>query len=247
MKHERIDISYVLDFQTAFHMGTGLRNGLIHRGIARDPDGFLFVPGSTIKGVLRDRATLVANTLDLDVGYPHETADLHDFAVQADITALIFGSRFRPGTLFFDDAKLRAGDQALFDPPQRRGLFKTKQVEIRTQVSMSRMTGTARHQFLFNSEYGVPTIRFEGQITGLLSGTPMEQGMTTYSGLLLLAALAYVDGLGGSKSSGAGHVACTVTTFSVDGVQIRVDDVLALLPDFEYYHIAVELEEDTSN
>src|SRR5581483_4906004 len=53
MKLDRISITYDMTFETPFHCGTGLRAGLIDRTIVRDHDGYLYVPGSTIKGVVR--------------------------------------------------------------------------------------------------------------------------------------------------------------------------------------------------
>src|SRR5437588_7887342 len=50
---DRIQLLYDLTFQTPFHCGTGLRSGLVDRTIVRDAEGYLYVPGSTIKGALR--------------------------------------------------------------------------------------------------------------------------------------------------------------------------------------------------
>ena len=47
---DRIQLFYNLTFQTPFHCGTGLRSGLIDRAIVRDREGYLYVPGSSIKG-----------------------------------------------------------------------------------------------------------------------------------------------------------------------------------------------------
>ena len=54
MRTDRIHITYELTFTTPFHCGTGLRVGLIDRTIVRDNDEYLYVPGSTIKGIVRE-------------------------------------------------------------------------------------------------------------------------------------------------------------------------------------------------
>jgi CRISPR/Cas system CSM-associated protein Csm3 (group 7 of RAMP superfamily) len=115
------------------------------------------------------------------------------------------------------------------------------QTDTRTRVSLSRLTGTARLQALFSSEYGVPALRFDGGITGLLQGVPLiDDDTVTYALLLLLAALGSVEALGGDKSVGVGRVHCEVTHITVNGQARQVSDYLALLPEFETYALAEE-------
>lgn len=243
MRSERIEVQYRLHFYTAFHFGTGLRAGLIHRGIARNANGFLYVPGSTFKGVLRDYATRLAHLLQVRALEPHNIeADVGEFAPRSDIVAHIFGSRWLPGTLFFDDALLCNEDRDFFkdqpnqDQPDR---FMTKQSEVRTQVSMSRVTGTARRDLLFSSEYGIPELRFDGAIYGILAGPPLiDDPAKTYALILLLAALRSIDCLGGNKSAGAGRVMCEITRLRVDDTSKDVQEYLNRLSEFEFYELA---------
>ncbi len=254
MRTEQIDLHYQLRFHSAFHFGTGLRTGLIHRGIARSSDGFLYVPGSSVKGRLRNQATHLAHLLEVEVREPHDNTDVSEFAPQGDITALIFGSRFRPGTLFFDDAQLCDEDRKFFQPKQNDNRFMTKQTETRTQVSISRLTSTARRGMLFSSEYGIPEMRFDGRIYGYLPGVPtVDDDTKTYSLVLLLSALCSLDRLGGNTSMGAGSITCAITRLQVNGAKIvdksieqpdlvpqGVRAYFDLLPEFEYYKIAQE-------
>jgi CRISPR/Cas system CSM-associated protein Csm3 (group 7 of RAMP superfamily) len=246
MRSERIEVHYRLHCCTAFHCGTGLRHGLIHRSIARDARGYLYIPGSTLKGVLRDHATSLASLLGLETRYPHNLGrDVSEFTDRSDIITLIFGSRFQPGTLFFDDARLCDEDRTFFRPSLDDTSFMTQQTETRTQVSLSRLTGTAQRKLLFSTEYGVPEVYFEGCVYGRLGGVSLIEGTTTYSLILLLAALRSLEQIGGNKSTGAGRVTCAITGLAVDGTDQTqaVDDYLALLPEFEYYSLAEE--EDT--
>jgi CRISPR/Cas system CSM-associated protein Csm3 (group 7 of RAMP superfamily) len=249
MKTERLDLHYQLHCRSVTHFGTGLRHGLVHRSMARDAEGFLYIPGSTLKGMLRDHATSLARLLGLRVRSPHNTGqEVGEFAPRGDITTLIFGSRFSPGTLFFDDANLCAEDREFFRPASDDEKFMTQQTETRTQVSLSRRTGTARRGLLFSSEYGVPDLRFNGRISGTLSGVPVIEGTTTYSLILLLASLSALEALGGNKSTGAGRLCCQITQLSIDGtaldnaeeVRQKVQAYLDLLPEFEYYELAEE-------
>lgn len=258
MLHDTLSLSYQLRFISGFHCGTGLRQGLIHRGVARDADGFLYVPGSTLKGILRDHATSIARLLKLDIPLPHaQTAGLDHFATTCDVVAHIFGSVFRPGTLFFDDALMHQEDRKFFNSDsgtdkEHTERFRAQQIDTRTQVSMSRVTGTARRGMLFSSEYGIRELRFCGTIQGRLSGVPtIDDATTSYSLVLLLAALCSLDRIGGGKSTGFGHVVCHITHLSLnndtpysgDTATEKVAACLALLPELELY---LEQEKEVS-
>ncbi len=61
---DRLEVSYDLTFETPFHFGTGLRVGLVDRTVVRDHDGYLYVPGSTIKGVVREQCDWLAASME---------------------------------------------------------------------------------------------------------------------------------------------------------------------------------------
>ena len=238
---KHIQITYRLSFTSAFHLGTGLHVGLVHRAVARDTEGFLYVPGSTVKGALRDRCEQLARLFDLQTTSPH-TAAWAEANPNVDITARVFGTRFHPGRIYFDDLQMVEEDRELFeagaDVEELGAQFRTWQTEKRTQVSLSRLTRTARPGLLYNSEYGIPGLRFEGQIIGSLTGFALaEGGSGTYSLLLLLAGLKSLDRIGGSKSAGAGRIACTITHLLVDGQTVDPDDLLNRVEDIEYYWV----------
>jgi CRISPR/Cas system CSM-associated protein Csm3 (group 7 of RAMP superfamily) len=174
---------------------------------------------------------------------PHDTEKaLQEFAPQSDMITLIFGSRFHPGTLFFDDAPLCNEDREFFQAPQEADVFPVPQTQARTRVSLSRLTGTAQRKLLFSTEYGVPEMRFNGKIAGVLRGIPLIDAPATYSLILLLAALHVLEAIGGDKSLGAGRVTCRVTQLIVDSQEKHPAEYLDLLPQFEYYELAAEEE-----
>lgn len=245
IRHERIDLRYRLHFHSAFHFGTGLRAGLVHRAIARRRDGLPFVPGSTLKGVLRDHATQIARLFAAPARTPHPIGedDVREFARAGDIVASIFGSRVQPGGLFFDDAQLCEEDRRLLqteagDTPARQALAPT---ETRTQVSMSRRLGTARRGLLFTSEYGLPDLRFEGRIFGALHSVPLinDSGRSSEASLLM-AALYSLDRIGGNTSAGAGQVSCAITALTINDTLISEHDwpkYLSGLEELEIYQL----------
>jgi len=242
MKTNQIQLNYQLAFDSPFHFGTGLRNGLVHRSISRDAEGYLYVPGSTLKGVLRDQVGSIAQLFGISTRDPHNVIGaLNEFSPQADITTLIFGSRFQPGTLYFDDALMNQEDRNFYDGTQTPKKYLQKQVEIRTQVSLSRLTRTARPGMLFSSEYGQRELHFEGQIYGVLAGVPLvSQPNITYSLLLLVAALMSLDRLGGNKSTGLGRVDCTITDMKVDLTFMDPSICIQELSDMELFELAQE-------
>lgn len=261
MQTNNIRLDYRLEFESSFHCGTGLRQGLTHRSVARDTKAYLYIPGSTVKGILRDRATYLANLIGLTAPQPHNPETLHEFAPRGNIVSHIFGSRYRPGTLYFDDAQLCDEDRAFYEPET----FRNQQVVTQTQVSMSRRTGAARRSMLFSSEYGVRGLRFDGQIAGALIGVPLlDDPAITYALVLLLAALSSLDQVGGNKSTGLGKVKCHITELTINswmpdanGVEqeVKVEkrgneamtvvrQYLDLLPWFELYAEADEADAD---
>lgn len=243
MRTERITIEYRLTFESSFHLGSGMRAGLVDRLVVRDGAGFLYVPGSTIKGVLRERCEQLAALFNLQVTSPHVEAWREADRDDPDIVARIFGTRFSPGSLYFDDARMIEEDRALFEAESedQRDQFRAWQVERRTQVSLSRRTRTAQHGMLYTSEYGIRDLRFEGQIAGLLTGfAPGGWDQGTYSLVLLLAGLTSVEHIGGSTSTGAGKVAPEITACLVDEEAVALSDLLNGVADLEYYWLLRE-------
>lgn len=245
-----ISIDYQIQFKAPFHFGTGLRNGLINRSIARNAEQYLYVPGSTLKGVLRDRCEQLARLFNLEAHEPHEET-LSEAHPILDIVTRIFGSRFYPGQLYFDDAQLMGTQQAWFEPnPQgqqiddlRRGEFRAWQTENRTQVSLSRLLGTAKQGHLYSSEYGVRTLCFTGRIIGRLTGFAFsDEAQGNYALLLLVAAIQSLDddAVGGNKSTGSGRMSLEITKLQVAGMPMDIPKLLEQLDNLEYYQLEKE-------
>src|SRR6266700_1398594 len=131
MSIDRVKIDYELTFKTPFHFGTGIRAGLIDRTIVRDGDGYLYVPGSTFKGVLRERCEQLAR---------------------------IFGSQNHPGRLYFEDAHQTIEAKREYDEEAQnaekgkrendnledgKGKYLNIQTDLYTQVRLDRLTRTA--------------------------------------------------------------------------------------------------------
>lgn len=243
MPNDRVKIEYDLSFATPFHCGTGIREGLIDRTVVRDDGGYLYVPGSTIKGVLRERCEQLARFYEWDNGQRESVASPHDTKAalqglgnnQPSMVTRVFGSQNMPGRLFFDDAHQDKDDLLQYDSPERagQGKYRSLQVSVSTQVRLNRPTRTAVQGALYTSEFGASDIVFKGTILGWLECTAIDHGVAhseqerhpdtapTYSLLLLLAGLQMLEWIGGNKSTGKGHCACRITGIEVDGAAVK--------------------------
>jgi CRISPR/Cas system CMR subunit Cmr4 (Cas7 group RAMP superfamily) len=218
-------ITYHLTFETPFHCGTGLRSALIDRTVVRDHEQYLYVPGSTIKGVVREHCERLErmysardNTDDV-IGSPHDARNaLMALGKPVTMISRIFGSHYNPGHLFFEDARLSEDDKRLYQKGQGDDGYKSLQTDLYTQVRLHRPTRTSVAGALYTSEFGVRDTTLQGKISGWLRCTPIEEispQRPTYSLLLLLAGLHMLDRIGGNKSTGKGKCCCEVNTVEI--------------------------------
>src|SRR5205807_82664 len=131
-------------------------------------EGYLLVPGSTLKGIVRERCEQIAHLFGLPTRSPHDetSAALVAYRQKSELISNLFGSRTQPGTLFFDDALLTTDCREFFnhDSDVLKAKYRAWQAETRTQVCLSRSTRTARSGQLFTSEYGSAGLTFEGGV-----------------------------------------------------------------------------------
>ncbi len=245
MHQDLIYIDYQIQFDTPFHFGTGLCRDLLDRSVCRDANGYLYIPGSTLKGVTRERCEQIAHLFNISVVSPHdEKALIANFKNSTDIIERIFGSRYKPGELYFDNATMIKTDKEFFESdlgqiPKR---YIHLQTESRTQTSISRLLGTVKEQALFQSEFGIKSLCFEGQIYGHLEGFRIDENEWSYALLLLVAGICANDRIGANKSTGMGKYDCEIQNLSVNKTRIEITDVLETLNKLECYH---SIQEDT--
>jgi len=233
---DRIQICYALEFSAPFHCGTGVRSGLIDRSVMRDGGGYLYVPGSTIKGVVRELCEQLArfyedsdDTIRTRIASPHDKAiALKDLGAKPTLVTRVFGSQICPGRLFFNDAQQE--DKQRYDIPKAPKRYQNMQTDLYTQVRLNRSTRTAVRGALYNSEFGVRKMVFQGSIVGSLECIPISTEIdemfsgkddeSTYSLLLLLAGLYMIERLGGNKSTGKGECRCIITQLKINNTTI---------------------------
>lgn len=247
-----IDLQYTIYFQSPFHFGTGYSSTVNDRLARRDENGFLLIPGSTIKGIVRENCEKLARLFDLEVTGPHVPGDfsgesnlfLRSLLNRHNIIHDIFGSQFKPGKLFFDDAVLDQECREFFDSesPLMRWRYRSWQVESRTRVGMSRITRTARKGSLFTTEYGRIGLTFQGKIYGRITGPAISTGKGTYALILFLAGFKMLERLGADRSIGAGVCRFKNISLCVNNQEEQIDDWLKLIDELEYYQLATEVE-----
>jgi CRISPR/Cas system CSM-associated protein Csm3 (group 7 of RAMP superfamily) len=226
---QRLQLLYDMEFQTPFHCGTGLRSGFIDRTIVRDAEGYLYVPGSTIKGALRMHCEWLSRLYEKadedmleQIDSPHEMKKaLWSMGNRLTMITRIFGSQQHPGHLFFDDAHQSEQDKQQYDSKESDGKRKYQrlQTDLSTQVRLHRPTRTAVAGALYTSEFGIKGFMFKGSIVGWLKCIPIEtlNDEPTHSLLLLLAGLHILDRLGSNRSTGKGQCSCKITQLLIDG------------------------------
>ena len=240
MQRDFISIKYQIEFETPFHCGTGLRRDLLDRSVCRDANDYVYIPGSTLKGVFRERCEQIARIAGLCVVSPHDVRSaIASFGGDISIVDRIFGSRYRPSSVYFDDLIMISEDQKFFDfnreSHESSKRYIHLQTETRTQTSISRLLGTAREENLFQSEFGHSQLRFEGEIYGHLEGFHIGENAWSYSLLLLVAGISANDRIGANKSTGMGKYACQIRKIRVNDTVVEVKNLLATLSELRSY------------
>src|SRR5690242_18289620 len=97
-----VQIHYALTFDSPFHLGTGISTGMIDRTVIRNADDYLYVPASTLKGVVREHCEQLYHfytakdhnqAISSSVSSPHNAkAALNDFGGPQTLISRIFGS-----------------------------------------------------------------------------------------------------------------------------------------------------------
>lgn len=264
-----IRATLTLDFDHAFHIGTSRADGLVNRTIRRTAGGRPLVPGSALKGALREAAERVARTIDERIrgvvpGAGHllsarrrGAAALPGATCEAPHPASMCQSR-TPCMVcrLFGNAltgtRLLIGDAAEAPPPfstqaPGRGAFTqvrpaAGQVQSYTSVRIDRRRGGAAAGALFTSEYA-PATRFVAELRGATTQTVLREGLPPVELVLLAGAISAVDQIGADASKGKG--ACRLTTSELQvrprGEEPRSQPLPPLLAPLE--DIALELTE----
>lgn len=225
MKYQ-LELEWRMDIDSRWHIGSGLGGGLVDRTVVRDHKRRPFIPGATLKGIVRDCCERIAASLGFEkIKDPNERQGIENFVpagVSDYIVDRLFGSRFSGENVFFRNV-LAAVDQSVA----------TGMVITRNQ--RDRLSGTARPRHLYSTEEILPTgddsaVRLEKVCVSAVHDvdtlTPAQdkKGQVVIAGerlawpleySLLLAGIFATERMGSSKSRGLGH-------FKVDRASVSI-------------------------
>lgn len=173
-----MDITYKAEFFTYWHCGSGLSAGAdVDLLTVKDADGLPFIPGKTIKGLLREAAETLSG-LAIDQYPPLEGIDK------------IFGKEgVLQGSAFFSNAEF---------PDEDKNILRSKSKFLFTAVSSTAIgkDGIAKEHSLRRTEAALPCV-----LTGEIMHWPDDEKSLK----LLTDSLAFIKRLGEGRNRGLGR------------------------------------------
>jgi len=173
-------LNYEIRLLGYWHCGSGLSAGAeADSSVIKDADGLPFVPGKTIKGLLREAAMEMVNCGKID----------------QMVMNGVFGcvdpkdSKTHPGSAFFSNAEISDPERA-----DVKGVLAPFLYDILASTKIDQKTGTAENQTLRSIEVAVPVV-LTGQI---------ECADDAAKGLLL-DCMKWVRALGAHRNRGLGR------------------------------------------
>ncbi len=221
MRHH-IKIDLKVRFTSKWHAGSGEAGPLVDRMIRKDVRGLPYIPGSTLKGIIRENCEKLCKALGFPPpSNPHE----RDLTIEDTFYPLsklkspvdrLFGNNYQGSDLFFRDARLE-------DKPPYHFLRQ------QSRIQRYRLLGTVKDRHLFTSEYAEPmelAARIEGWHEDLRS---FDEGDPPVAYCLLVAAILKTDRIGGDKSTGAGNVEISIEKMAYNGEKLEGDKIFEYL------------------
>ena len=200
----KLEITMLSDW----HIGTGSSGeGNIDRRIARDEDGFPFIPAKSLTGILRDSCEEVLSYLGLDAD-----PEMDNWATY------IFGRANVSSNLRVRAAKMdkASRDYLLsFDIAERSVLSKAL-ATVKPGVAIDPLSGRAKDDHLSFLEVARPMVLTAN--VELLDSTPEVLS-------LLVSACQLVEYIGAKRRRGLGR--CSIRLYNADGVDLMQDTQLA--------------------
>ncbi|KPA14384.1 protein containing DUF324 [Candidatus Magnetomorum sp. HK-1] len=242
MRHH-ICIELSIDFLSKWHAGSGDGSLVSDRLIRRDSRNWPFIPGSTLKGVIRENCEKLSRTLLFkSPSDPHQ----RDLTIQDTFKPLkeldspvdrLFGNTFESGQLFFRDARL---DNTQLNDPQPYYCLKNQ-----SRVCKHRILRTSKEKHLFSTEYIIPSsvgssMIFKTQIDGYHDHLKsLSDTEPPYAYCLLIAAIMLTQRIGGDKSTGSGQMEIHFDNILYNQNQLNKEEIFDYL-DSELYQLSME-------
>lgn len=229
-----IHIKLAIEIQSKWHCGSGEGGLSLNKTVKRDSRNWPHIPGSTLRGVVRESCEKLSRTLAFpSPSDPHQTdltrSTSWDFQPLGKVCSPVdelFGNRYESGGLFFRDARLSTA-------PESEPL-------IQSRICRYRRLGTARQGHLFSTEY-MPEMMFKTTIDGYhrdLISSGNEDPPFSYC--LLVAGILAVNRLGGDKSTGCGRIRMVIESALFNGTLLEPESIFEYLGLPSIYRLLLE-------
>jgi len=255
MHRHRLKLKLSIRFSSKWHTGSGEGNLLTDRLLQRDARGMPYIPGSTLKGVIRENCEKLSRTLGFKEPCDPHSKSADFFNPLSEVLSPVdrlFGNKFEEGGLYFRNAYLSNDSQRYYfqTGQMERGTHETQQNPGRdyhrsyfqTRVQMNRKLRTAKDAHLFTTEYGFSPDKRQGDVIEFATFIDghhqnlviFDEADPPYAYCLLLAAIRMTNRLGGDKSTGAGHLenSIAITSFQYNDSMIDPEKYFREKADF---------------
>lgn len=209
-----------VETRSDLHVGSGEALGTIDALVARDADGLPEIPGSTLRGVLRDSAERVAAALDAAQGGAGWSGLVEAVLGSQPSVEEARSAGPRPGAVTIRSARLAGPVRAALGDPALRATL----TSVRHQVAIDRRSGTAGDDLLRVIEVVRPGLRLTSEVT---LDTARLGPAAAAARALLAAAAAATTRVGGGRRRGLGRVRSRL--LDEDGTELATDDLASLL------------------
>ncbi|MBC8521845.1 MAG: hypothetical protein H8D26_07655 [Methanomicrobia archaeon] len=231
-----MQVRYRIIFETEYHIGSGFaRPGIVDNTIIRDNKGRLYIPGHTIKGIIRDSAEeLLAHwrsKLNICDGTFEPGKKLCGVNCNLNSPCLfcrLFGSVYTSCYFNFAPAVFEKEFEALLGCDLGEGYVSPGEYLIPDQVRTSahnkinRATGRVEKDLLFSYELGANTVPLEGTIERVNPEREEEAEL-----VVLISALRFIKRIGGRRRKGWGR--CEVQIVEPSDWEERINNLKELL------------------
>lgn len=188
-----MDITYNIEFHTYWHCGSGLAAGAdVDLLTIKDLDGLPYVPGRTMKGLVKEAAEEISSFSGSSSG--NRIAFLFGNSADRNTLSVPDADAMRQGVLFFSDAVIEDGRGDII----REGL----QPYMYDKISSTMIgdNGVAEDHSLRKMEVSIPCV-LHGEILGIT-----DDGME-----LVSKSLKYIKRLGQNRNRGLGRCTISIT------------------------------------
>jgi len=221
MKH-RLKLSFQIQFQSKWHTGSGEGSFLLDRLVKRDARNLPYIPGSTLKGIVRENCEKLSRTLsfpspsDPHHSNPHAPGAFEPLKGIASPIDRLFGNKYEGANIFFRNATLET------DPGYQLNLEQSRSCRYR-------ILKTTREKHLFSTECVIP-LSLETSIDAYHDDlVSLDADYPPYAYCLLLAGIMQIEYIGGDKSIGSGRASIEFSSIEYNGQSLDIEEIFEFL------------------